>query len=476
MYDICIVGAGINGALLAYELSKYELRILVLEKDGDVANEATSANSAIIHSGHEPKPNTLKAKLNVEGNRLWEALSHELRIDFERIGAMVVAVNDAELPALHTLYRQAKDRLIPAYLWSKAEALEREPNLSDQTIQVLELPSTAILSPWEATIAAFEVALHHGVELKLNHEVQSIEANPQGFEIRTQHGSFTSQWVINSAGVFADDVYRMVSPHSSQHIVPRRGEYFVLDRAKPPHVSRVIYPLPNHLGKGVLVVPTIHHNLLIGPNSEVTHEKTAKDTTRNGLAYVQQEAAKIVKNLPMHTVIRTYVGLRASLESYDFVIEEANDVPHFINLMGIDSPGLAAAPAIAQYVVEELLKPKHPLVLKKDKFTRQPWIHLDRLSLAEKQHLFQTNPQFGKMVCRCELISEGEVVDVINRPAGAKTLKAIKRRVRAGAGRCQGGFCEPKLVNILARELNIDPSEVRYDGEHSKLLKGKTKG
>jgi glycerol-3-phosphate dehydrogenase len=476
MYDIIIIGAGINGALLAQRLSKYQLKLAIIEKDNDVGNEATAANSAIIHAGHDPIEGSLKAQLNVRGNRLWEDLCEELAVDFIRNGAFVVATKEHELEQIKILHQRAIVREVPARILNREEALHVEPNLSDEVIQVLDLPSSAIVSPWEATVAAIEDAMNHGVELFLNNKVLAIDSYRDYFRIHTQQAHYETRYIINSAGVYADEIYGLVSKRTGYRLIPRKGEYYVLDRSESPIVTRTIYPTPTKDSKGILVVPTIHKNILIGPSSEHILNKDVKGNTAETLEKVYQAATRVVKNIPMHTVIRTFVGVRASHEKHDFIIEEAQDVPRFINLIGIDSPGLAAAPAISEYVTETILKTKLNLNLKTEpRMKRKAWIILNRLSLTEKQAYFHQNKQFGKMVCRCELISEAEIIDVIHRHAGAKTIKAIKRRVRAGAGRCQGGFCEPRLVQILARELNIDPTEVVLDSDDSNLLLGYTK-
>ena len=476
MYDIIIIGAGVNGGLLAHRLSKYDLKVAVLEKDNDVANEATSANSAIVHSGHDPKTGTLKAKLNLRGNELFEDLCNELKVDFERNGAFVVACSEEELVKLDELYKQAKDRNIPVRMIDRDEAIRLEPNLSDNVIKAIDLPTTGLVSPWEVTIAAMEDAVNNGVDLFLSNKVVAISKKDGYFDVTTNQSVYQAAIVINSAGIYADDIYRLVSNQASYTIKPRRGEYYVLDRAERPVVKRTIYPLPSDKGKGVLVVPTIHHNILLGPNSDFISDKEGKDNTAEALAYVKREVSKTVKNIPMHTVIRTYVGLRATPEDYDFTIEESKDVPGFVNLIGIESPGLASAPAISEYVVENIIKKIRPI---KEKTTprveRRPWVILNRMSIDEKQRWFEKDKRFGQMVCRCELVSEGEIIDVIHRNVGAKTVKAVKRRVRAGAGRCQGGFCEPRVINILARELNISPTDVLLDADDSKILVGKTK-
>src|SRR5690554_1925666 len=476
MYDIIVVGAGINGGLIAYELSKYNLKVAVLEKDNDVGDEATAANSAIVHSGHDPKPGTLKAKLNKRGNQLFEDLCKELKVDFIRNGALVVATNDEELPKLEELYQQTIDREIPVRMIDREEAIRLEPNLSDEVIKAIELPTTGIISPWEVTIAAMESAVDNGVELFLDNKVVAIEKKEGYFEVTTNKSVYQATIVINSAGLYSDDIYRMVSNQVSYNVRPRRGEYYVLDRAEKPVVSRTIYPLPSEKGKGVLVVPTIHNNILLGPNSDVISDKEVKDNTAEALAYVRREVSKTVKNIPMHTVIRTYTGLRPTPDNHDFIIEEAKDVKNFINLIGIESPGIASAPAITEFVIENLVKKMITLEKKSEPFKeRRPWIILNRMSVEEKQEYFEKDSKFGQMICRCELVSEGEIVDVIHRNVGAKTVKAVKRRVRAGAGRCQGGFCEPRVINILARELNLTPTEILLDSDESPILVGKTK-
>ncbi len=476
MYDIIVIGAGIIGGLISHELSKFNLKVAVLEKDNDVGNEATAANSAIIHSGHDPKAGTLKAKLNLRGNELFEDLCKELKVDFIRNGALVVATSDEELLKLQELYQQAIDRNVPVHMLDREEAIRLEPNLSDEVIKAIELPSTGIISPWEVTIAAMESAVDNGVELFLNNKVVAIDKKEGYFDVITNKSVYQATIVINSAGLYSDDIYRMVSNQSNYNVRARRGEYYVLDRAEKPVVSRTIFPIPSEKGKGVLIVPTIHNNILLGPNSDFISDKEGKDNTAEALAYIRREVTKTVKNIPMHTVIRTYTGLRPTSDNHDFIIEEAKDVPNFVNLIGIESPGIASAPAITEYVVEKILKNIISLEKKTEPYKeRRPWIILNRMSVDEKQAYFEKDSKFGQMICRCELVSEGEIIDVIHRNVGATTVKAVKRRVRTGAGRCQGGFCEPRVINILARELNINPTDILLDSDESMILVGKTK-
>lgn len=476
MYDVMIIGAGITGSLIAKELSHYQLQVAILEKDNDVANEATAANSAIIHSGHDPKDGTLKAKLNVRGNQLFEALCKELQVDFMRCGGLVVAVTEEELAQLDLLYQQAVDRHIPVRYVTKEEAQAMEPNLSDQVIKAIDLPSTGIVCPWEVAIAAVEDAMNNGVELYLEHPVKNIKQCDSYFEITTPKRTFQTKTIINCAGVYADDIYRMVSKQVSFTIHPRKGEYYVLDKEVHPIVSRVIYPLPSEKGKGVLVVPTTHNNVLLGPNSEVIEDKEGNNNTVDALRYVRQEVSKTVKNIPMNQIIRTFVGLRPTGSTHDFIIEEAKDVPNFINVACIESPGLASAPAISEYVVKEILLKKRDLALKTaPRIQRRPWVVLKKMDFERRQSMVKQDPRYAQMICRCEQISEGEIVDAIHRNCGATTVKGVKKRVRPGTGRCQGGFCEPKVVDILARELHKSPLEILMDSSQSTMLVASTK-
>lgn len=482
MYDVVIIGAGITGTFLAHRLSRCELRVAVIDKNSDVANGATMANSAIIHSGHDPKPGTLKARLNIRGNEMYEGICRELGVQYLKTSALVVATSAEERITLDQLYQQSIDRKIPVNYLTREEALRKEPNLSDQVMYAIELPTTGIIYPWEVAIALMEEAVMNGVELRLQEQVKAIrqikgDSEPI-YEVQTDKDILQSRFIINAAGVYADKIYQMVCTKAYRdafHITPRKGEYFVLDKLKKSLVSHVIYPVPSAAGKGVLVVPTTHGNLLLGPNSEVIQDKEGNNNTAEALQYVKQEITKTVKNVPMDKIIRTFSGLRPTGNTGDFVIEEAKDAPHFINVACIESPGLASAPAIAEYVVEEILQDKLKLQEKSTYQRRKPILDPKKLSEQERNELVKKNPKYGKIICRCEQITEGEILDAIHRPVGATTVKGVKKRVRPGMGRCQGGFCEPLVVDILARELGISPLEVRMDGADSTMLVEMTK-
>jgi glycerol-3-phosphate dehydrogenase len=347
MYDVLVIGAGIVGCFLAHDLSGKELKVAVIEKESDVANKATMANSAIIHSGHDPLEGTLKAKLNVRGNQMYEAVCKELGVSFKRTSAFVVATSEEEEKTLEHLFHQAKRRNIPVIYLTREEAIQKEPNLSDRVTKAIELPTTGIVYPWEVAIALAEEATENGVEFYLKEEVQAMKQTENGFEVTTNHQTYQAKIVINAAGACSDQIYGMVSSEVDFEITPRRGEYFVLDKVSRPLVNRIIYPVPSSAGKGVLVVPTTHGNVLLGPNSEVVESPDLNSNTKENLDYVKKEINKTVKNIPMNKVIRSFAGLRPTSTRHDFIIEEAKDVKNFINVAGIESPGLASAPAIS---------------------------------------------------------------------------------------------------------------------------------
>lgn len=483
MYDVLIVGAGIIGSFLAHDLSKYKLKVAVLEKESDVAAGATMANSAIVHAGHDPKEGTLKARLNVRGNRMYEGICRELGVSFWRTSALLVSVSEEENLVLDQLYRQAVSRGITVNRLSGEAARAKEKNLSDGIIAALELPTTGIIYPWEVATALMEEAMENQVELFLKERVCSIERSGSTekpfFTVHTEKGIFRAKYILNAAGVYADEIYKLVDGGSGEDtfvIKPRKGEYYVLDKRKEPFTQRVIYPTPSEKGKGVLVVPTTHGNTLLGPDSIFIEDKQGIYNTREALDDIVSQLSKTVKNVPMNRVIRTFAGLRPTGNTGDFVIEEAKQVKNFINVACIESPGLASAPAISEYVCEEILNGKASFRPKEVYRKRRPAINLSLVSTEERDELVRQNPAFGRIICRCEQISEGEILDAIRRPLGARTVKGVKKRVRPGMGRCQGGFCEPRVIEILARELGISPLEVRMDGEKSTMLTGLTKG
>lgn len=464
MKDVIIIGAGVSGCAIARELSRYQLDICVLERESDICEGTSKANSGIVHGGFDAKPGTLKAKLNVLGNSMMDEMSKKLDFEFKRNGSMVVCQNEMGIPALEKLLEQGKENGVKGMkILKREQALELEPNLADGVYAVLHIPSGGIVCPFGMNIAYAENAAQNGVEFKLETEVQLIERVGQDYRIQTNQGVFDTKYVINAAGVYADVFHNMVS-EQNLHIMPRRGDYCLLDKTAGDLVRHTVFQLPNEKGKGVLVTPTIHGNLLLGPTAIDIEDKEATATTAKGLQEVLEKCTKSVKNIPFKQVITSFAGLRAHEEHGEFIIGEVEDAKGFIDVAGIESPGLTSAPAIGIYVRDILaekmeLKEKEIFVEERKGIVR----FLD-LPKEEQNRLLQKNQAYGQIVCRCEQITEGEILDAIHRPLGATTLDGVKRRTRAGMGRCQAGFCTPKVMEILARELHLELKDIRKNG------------
>ncbi len=476
MFDVAIIGAGIIGTSIARKLAEYNLHLVLIEKDSDLANGTTKANSAIVHAGFDPEPGSLKAKFNVEGNRMYESLCRELNVSYHQNGSLVIAFSDEEMQTLQELFERGRSYEVPGLDLVGREKLHKmEPGLSEAAIGALYAPTAGITDPYLLAIALAESAAENGVEVRLDSPVREIQKTSQGFKIICNGEIIDSRYVINAAGLYADQVNEMVNSPSFK-IKPARGEYFLLDKKTGHYAKHVLFPCPTRLGKGVLISPTTHGNLIIGPNAEPIDSKDATQTTAEGLDYVRKNAEKIKKGLPFNKVITSFSGLRAKSSSGDFIIEEAENSPGFINVAGIDSPGLVSAPAIALYVAGLLEKSAGPLD-KKRSFSPEaknhtPFMNLDQ---HEKEQLIKKDPRFGKIICRCESITEGEIVRAIKGPVGARTVDGIKKRTRPGGGRCQGGFCGPRVIQILSRELGLEPHEVKKDNPCSYILTGPTK-
>ena len=475
MYDVIIIGGGVSGAASARELSRYKVNICVLEKEDDVCCGTSKANSAIVHAGYDAANGSLMAKLNVQGNEMMEALSKELDFPFKRNGSLVICRTEEDMPNLQVLYeRGIKNGVKNLRILSKEEVLEMEPNISDDIVAALYAPTGGIVCPFHLNIALAENANVNGVEFKFNTEVKDIKKVEEHFEIHTNNGVYETKYVVNAAGVYADKFHNMVS-EKKIHITPRRGDYCLLDKTAGDHVSKTVFALPGKLGKGILVTPTVHGNLLVGPTAIDIEDKEGVNTTATGLEEVISKASENVKNIPMRQVITSFAGLRAHEDNHEFIIGEVEDCKGFIDCAGIESPGLSSAPAIGVMVVD-ILKELMGLE-KKEKFisTRKGVLNPEHLSVEERNALIKENPAYGNIICRCEMITEGEIVDAIRRPLGAKSLDAVKRRTRAGMGRCQAGFCSPRTMEILARELGVEMSEITKTGGDSKIIVGVNK-
>ncbi len=461
IYDAVIIGAGVIGCAAARELSRYDLDVAVLERESDVCEGTSKANSAIIHAGFDAVPGTMKARFNVEGNKLMDSISEELDIPFKRNGAMVVCWQESETEQLKKLYdRGIANGVEGLRILTGSEARKIEPSLSEDVFAALYAPTSGIVCPFEMTIAYAENACENGVDFSFLTEVTSISRSEGGFVINTTKGEYCARIVINCAGVYSDSVHAMLEKPGFS-ITPRKGEYMLLDKSAGTLVSNTIFQAPTKMGKGVLVSPTVHGNLIVGPTAEDIEDKSDVSTTQEGLSAVKTVSARSVADIPYGKVITSFSGLRATANTGDFIIEDHDG---FIDAAGIESPGLSSAPAIALYIAELVCGRLSPG--KKDDFKAQRHgiPKLAQLDNEERARLIEERPDYGQIVCRCEEISEGEILDSIRRPLGATTLDGVKRRVRAGMGRCQAGFCSPRVIELLARELNISPWEVKKNG------------
>ena len=474
-YDVVIIGAGVIGSAVARELSRYQVKVCVLEKESDVCEGTSKANSAIVHAGYDAKPGSLKARMNREGCRLMPAYAKELDFPYNNCGSLVICKEEEGLPALKALYERGLENGIEdLHLLTGDEARTMEPHLTDKTVGALYAGTAGIVDPFLLTIALADNACVNGAVFRFNEKAEAIEKDGSLYRITTGRGCVCAAAVVNAAGIYADVIHNMVSSHKL-HITPRIGEYCLLDKDAGRYVTRTVFEQPGRMGKGVLVSPTVHGNLLLGPTAEDRTDRDDTATTAKGLEAVIARAADNVEALPGRAFITSFAGLRAHEDGGDFILGEAADAPLFFDCAGIESPGLTSAPAIGRYMAG-LIAGRLSLT-KKDNFIekRQGTVPFASLTAEEQNRLIAADPAYGRIVCRCERITEGEILDAIRRPLGATTLDGVKRRVRAGMGRCQGGFCSPKTLAILAREGVATPDEVTKKGPGSALTEGRTK-
>lgn len=471
MFDVLIIGAGITGCFIARELSKYNLNVLVVEKNNDVGNETTSANSAIVHSGYDPLPGSLKAKLNVEGNAMFDKVCEELDVSFKRIGSITVALDEKEVEILKSLQERAKQNGVETILLSKEELLEKELMLSSGVVAGLLAPTAGIIDPFNLSVHLMENAIDNGVKLILEEEVTKITKENDIFIVNDK---YQAKIVINATGVMGDLVNELVNDKTFD-IMPRKGQYYVFDHFKRPFVNHTLFMVPSEKGKGVLISPTTSGNYLVGPSANLV-ARDEKSTDKVTLNKVKQQANYMIENIPYYETIRTFAGLRATPSTYDFIIEESN-TENFINVVGIESPGLASSPAIAKMVVEDILAKKIDLV-KKDSFNPyvKKYVKLKNMSIEERQNYFKLNKDYGTIVCKCEQVSKGEIIDCLNRSCPPRSIKGLKRRLRVGFGKCQGGMCQSVALEILADFYKVDKKDIPYDNKNAFILLKKTKG
>ncbi len=479
-YDILIIGSGITGASIAFELSKYDLKVAVIEKENDVSMMTTKANSGIIHAGYDPKPGTKMARLNVLGNKMVHDLYPLMNFSFSPCGSLVIGKTEEEHEMIDTLYKRGVENGVPELyvLKTKEEVHAVEPYLNDDIDYALYSKTAGIVSPWELCLALAYNAKVNGVDFYFDSKVIDIDLKNDTYFVKTTKDTFEGKYVINCAGLFADDIYKMALKGKAEgfEIKPCKGEYFLLDKEQGYLSKQVIFQCPTKLGKGVLVTKTVHGNLLVGPNASYDCDKEDTSTTSDALNFIKEKSKYSVDKINFMTNIRNFTGERASIDGYDdFLIEESKYLKGFINFAGIKSPGLSSAVAFGSEA-KEILSKDGVVFKEKEHFEYYKMeTHFRDLSLEEKEAKIKENKYYGQVICRCETVTEAEILNAIHAPIPGTTIDAIKRRCNAGMGRCQGGFCSPKILKILMNELHLSFDEVYQDKTGSKVLVGKTK-
>lgn len=474
-YDVVVIGAGVIGSLISRELSKFNVSVAFVDKCNDVAMGTTKANSAIVHGGFDAKTGTLKAKLNVRGAEMMPEVCKELSVPYKNNGSLVLAFSDEEMGYINELFeRGLANGVKKLSILNKEEVKAIEPNVSDEVVGALLCECSGIVCPYELTIAAAENAVVNGAEFLRNCEVTAIKEEDNKFVLTTTLGEIEANYVINASGVYSDVVSNMIGDDSFS-IINRKGEYYLLDKSFGNTSSHTLFQCPNAMGKGVLVTPTVDGNLLIGPTALDVDSKEDIDTTPDGLDLVVSKATKTIPSLNVRGAITSFAGLRSHPTTDDFIVEFSAKNDHFVNVAGIESPGLSAAPAIAE-MVAKMVAEKAELTEKSDFVgTRKAPVKFREMSAEEREELVKNNKAYGRIVCRCETVTEGEIIDAIHSPVGVRDVDGIKRRTRAGMGRCQSGFCGSKVVEILARELDLPMNEITKFGGDSKILFERTK-
>ena len=476
MFDVVVIGAGCVGSLIARKLSSYQLNVAVIEKESDVGNIVTMANSAIVHSGYDPVPGSLKAKLNVLGNAMFDKISEELDVEFERRGSLTVALYDEQLPLLEELAKRSKENGVPVKILTSKEVLEMEPNINKDVKAALFAPTAGLVNPFTLTVHAMENACDNGVKLFLNEKVVDIKKEGDIYKvICASKNVYETKVIINAAGIYSEEIHKMIEP-ISYTLTPRKGEYFILDHYSDSLVKHTIFPLPTSKGKGILVSPTTGGTYLVGPSAEVTFSKDDVSTDKATLDEVRRQASEMVPSIPFNQVIRTFSGTRPTPSTHDFIIEFAKKDNHFITCSGIESPGLASSPAIAEYVVNEFVS-KVLSLKKKDNYNPyvRKRVNLAKMSVEERNKLIKERPEYGEIICNCEKVTLGEILDEFKSSVPPMTIKAVRKRTRAGFGKCQGGFCQPLVTKLIAEHFNLPLNKVLYQFEDSYVVRYKVK-
>ena len=475
IYDVLVIGAGVIGGMVARELSRYDLSVCVLEKEHDVAMGASKANSGIVHGGYDPEPGTLKAEMNTAGVELLFQAAKELNVPCKRNGSMVCAFSPEEEPQLEMLYQRGQINKTPdLVLLSGDEARALEPELSKEVTKVLYVPNAGIICPYSLTVAAIGNAMDNGASLKCNFPVSGLEYNDGVITVRSASGeTVQGRYVVNCAGGYSDAVARMAG-EDFFNIIPRAGEYMLLDKTEGSRVKHTLFQCPTKEGKGILVSPTVHGNLLVGPTAMKVATPESKDTTPVGLAEVERLAAKSVPTVGFRQVITSFTGVRSTGTVGDFILQPSKTLPGLVHAGGVESPGLTCCVAIAKHLVGILSDQGLALQAKENWDGNRKDPHFfQHLSAEEKNAYIQENPAYGKIVCRCETVTEGEILDAIRTNPPALDMDAVKRRTRGGMGRCQGGFCGPYVMELLAKEQGISMEEVTKCGGNSAMVVGR---
>ncbi len=469
---IMIIGGGVIGCAIARLLSRYEAEITLLEGGVDVAEGASKANSAIVHAGFDAKPGTLKARLNVKGAKMYPRFCEEVGAPYGQPGAMVLAFAPEERATIEMLYQQGLENGVEELrIIEWEEILALEPNTNPDVECALLVPTSGLTSPYELTYALADHAAVNGVQFIMNAFVSCICRKDGGFVLETSKGEMQADLIVNCAGIGSGELHNQLSEQKVR-LIPRKGEYYLLDHVKPLLFTRTMFQCPGKMGKGVLVSPTLHGNTILGPSAEDVEDATDVSTTAEALALVNQRSRMTWPTLTLRNVITTFAGMRAHEENGDFIIGAVDGCPGAYETVGIESPGLSAAPAIAEMLVSQIVR-ENGLTEKKEwkpaPVCPKPFY---AMTLEERIAVVKENPDYGALVCRCEQVTEAEIRAAIRRPVGATTIDGVKRRTRAGMGRCQGGFCSPRVLEILSEELGIDPTQVTKGGGDSRLLVG----
>lgn len=477
MYDVVVIGAGVVGCAIARRLSAYKVRVAVLEAGADVAMGASRANSAIVHAGYDCEPGTNMARVNVAGNAMFDEWCRELSVPLKRIGSLVLAFDEGDLATVRRLYDNGVQNGVPGLeILNREQALTKQPGLADNVVGALWAPTGAITCPYEMTIACAENAHDNGVEFYFDFRAEKITTLRDAVEVENgKNAIFRSRYVVNAAGVHADEVSRMMGDDSFT-IKGRKGEYVLLDRAASGFVQRVVFQAPGPLGKGVLVSPTVDGNAFVGPTAVDDSGKEDTSVSQSGIDALKAAGARSMPGVPFGRPITSFAGIRAVPGTGDFILGRSRANPRLIQAAGICSPGLSSAPAIAQETVEALRQAGLQLIPRGDYDPiRKKAKPFREMTAQEREDAIAQDPRYGRIICRCETVTEAEIVRAIERTLGTPTLDGVKRRTRAGMGRCQGGFCAPRVMELIAKHGGIPMEKITKNGGKSRLIVGRTR-